>query len=181
MEQTLRVVGKRLPNKENFDKVQGKAEYCATITLPGMLVGKLLHSPHAHARVLRVDASRAERLPGVKAVISKKDSPKKIFTWNVMTFQLPEGELQDMYLFDEVVRYPGEPVAAVAAINEEVARQALDLIEVDYEVLPAVFSLMRQQSLRRLWYTRICSKTSVFLPVRFLVTVMWKKTLPNRT
>ncbi|MBN2466555.1 MAG: molybdopterin-dependent oxidoreductase [Deltaproteobacteria bacterium] len=141
MQEELRVVGKRVPVKENFDKVQGKADYCATITLPGMLVGKLLHSPHAHARVVSVDTSRAEGLQGVKAVVTKKDDPRKIFTWNVMTYQLPDGEPQDQYIFDDVVRYVGEPVAAVAAVNEEIAKKAVDLIEVEYDVLPAVFSV----------------------------------------
>lgn len=141
MHKELKVVGKRLPLKENYDKVTGKAEYCTTISLPGMLVGKVLHSPHAHARILAIDVSRAEAIPGVKAVITAKDVPRKIFTINVMTFQLPEGEPQDMFLFGDEVRYVGEPVAAVAAINEEVAREALAAINVEYEVLPAVFDI----------------------------------------
>lgn len=137
----LKVVGKRLPLKESYDKVTGKAEYCTTVSLPGMLVGKVLRSPHAHARVLKVDATGAEAIPGVKAVVSGKDVAQKIYTLNVMTYQLPDGEPQDMLLFGDVVRYVGEPVAAVAAVNEEVARKALAAIVVDYEVLPAIFDI----------------------------------------
>ena len=141
MQNELRVVGKRVPLKESYEKVTGKAEYCTTVSLPGMLVGKILRSPHAHARVLKVDDSKAEAIPGVKAVVSGKDVPQKIYTLNVMTYQLPEGEPQDMFLFGNRVRYVGEAVAAVAAVNEEVARAALAAIEVEYEVLPAVFDI----------------------------------------
>ncbi len=141
MQNELKVVGKRFPLKESYDKVTGKAEYCTTVSLPGMLVGKVLRSPHAHARILKIDASKAEAIPGVKAVVTGKDVPQKIFTINVMTYQLPDGEPQDMFLFGDEVRYVGEPVAAVAAVNEEVARAALAAIDVAYEVLPAVFDI----------------------------------------
>jgi xanthine dehydrogenase molybdenum-binding subunit len=135
------VVGKRLPLAEAFEKVTGRAEYCSTLALPGMLVGKVLRSPHAHARVLKVDVSNAEVLPGVRAVVCSKDVPRKMFTYNVMTFQLPGGEINDMLLFDDKMRYVGDAVAAVAAVNEVVAREALSLIEVEYEVLPAAFTI----------------------------------------
>lgn len=141
MDDDLRVVGKRVAAVDAYQKVTGTAEYCTNISLPGMLVGKVLRSPHAHARVVKVDGSKAEVLPGVKAVVSHQDVPRKVFTYNVMTYQLPEGELQDMYLFDHKVRYIGDPVAAVAAVNEEVANEALRLIDVEYEPLPAVFTV----------------------------------------
>jgi len=142
MGEALSVVGKRVPVKENYDKVQGKAEYCGSIALPGMLVGKLLFSPYAHARVVKIDTTRAESLQGVKAVVSKKAAPRRLFTWNAMVYQIPDGgDPPDQYIFDDVVRYIGEPVAAVAAVNEEVARTALDLIEVEYEELPAVLTV----------------------------------------
>ena len=97
--------------------------------------------PHAHARVLSVDTSQAKAIPGVKAVVTGSDFPRIIFSTNIMTYQLPEGEPQDMMLFGDVVRYIGDPVAAVAAVNEEIAREALAAIEVSYEVLPAVFDI----------------------------------------
>ncbi|MGD8386193.1 MAG: molybdopterin-dependent oxidoreductase [Desulfobacteraceae bacterium] len=141
MQAELNVVGRRLPLKESFEKVTGKAEYCTTVSLPGMLVGKVLRSPHAHARVLKVDTEKAEAIPGVQAVVTSKDVPRKIFSTNVMTYQLLEGEILDMIFFGEVVRYIGEPVAAVAAVNEEAARAALAAIDVKYEVLPGVYTM----------------------------------------
>jgi xanthine dehydrogenase molybdenum-binding subunit len=141
VEKGLKVVGRRLPLAESYDKVTGKAEYCSTLQLPGMLVGKVLRSPHAHAKVLKVDASRAAALPGVKTVVTRDDVPRKLFTWNVMTYQLPGGEINDMLLFDDKMRYKGDAVAAVAAVDEPTANAALALIDVEYDVLPAVFTV----------------------------------------
>ncbi|AGL00671.1 xanthine dehydrogenase family protein molybdopterin-binding subunit [Desulfoscipio gibsoniae] len=141
MGQKLSVVGKSLPLKEAWDKVTGKAQYSTTMNLPGMLVGKILRSPHAHARIVSIDISKARALPGVKAVVTANDFPKKLFTVNVMHWQLDGGELMDMYLFADVARYIGDPIAAVAAVNEEIAKEALALIHVEYEVLPAVFTV----------------------------------------
>jgi len=137
----LSVVGQRKPLAESHQKTIGRADYCSTLRLPGMLVGKVLRSPHAHALVTKVDYSKAEALPGVKAVVSSQDVPRKLFTWNIMTYQLPGGEINDMYLFDSKVRQVGDPVAAVAAVDEPTARRALDLIEVEYEPLPAAFTI----------------------------------------
>ncbi len=139
--QDLRVVGQRLPLAEAYEKVTGRAEYCSTIRLPGMLVGKILRSPHPHAKVLSVDTSKAEALAGVRAVVSGKDFTPKPYTWNVMTYQLPGGEINDMVLFGDKVRQVGDAVAAVAAVDEPTAKKALELIEVQYEVLPAVFTI----------------------------------------
>ena len=108
----LRVVGKSIPLKESYEKVTGRAEYCTTVSMRGMLVGKILRSPHAHARVLSVDTSKAEVIPGVMAVITRDDVPQKVYTTNVMTYQLPDGEPHDMIMFDKVVRCVGDPVAA---------------------------------------------------------------------
>ncbi|MFH1113746.1 MAG: molybdopterin cofactor-binding domain-containing protein [Pseudomonadota bacterium] len=141
MGDSLKVVGERVAAVDAFAKVTGRAEYCTNIRLPQMLVGKVLRSPHAHARVVRVDGSKAEALPGVKAVVTRGDVPRKVYTYNVMTYQLPDGEIQDMFLFDYKVRYLGDPVAAVAAVNEQVADEALKLIEVEYEPLPAAFNV----------------------------------------
>ncbi len=141
MGDALRVVGKNIPLKESYEKVTGRAEYCTTVSMGGMLVGKILRSPHAHARVLSVDTSKAEAIPGVMAVITRDDVPQKVYTTNVMTYQLPDGEPHDMVMFDKVVRCVGDPVAAVAAVNEPAARAALEAIEVEYEVLPAVFNI----------------------------------------
>lgn len=141
MAEDLKVVGQRLIPKENIDKATGRAEYCTTVSLPGMLVGKVLRSPHAHAKVLSVNTSEAKKIPGVKAVVTGKDFPRIVYSNNVMTYQCADGEPQDMILFGDVVRYIGEPVAAVAAVNEAVARMALSAIDVSYDVLPAVFTI----------------------------------------
>jgi len=137
----LSVVGQRKPLAEAYDKATGRADYCSTLRLPGMLVGKALRSPHAHAKVLKVDYSKAEALPGVVAVVSGQDVKPKLYTWNVMTYQLPGGEIQNMTLFADRVRQVGDAVAAVAAVDEPTARKALSLIDVEYEVLPAVFTI----------------------------------------
>ncbi|MDW8105088.1 MAG: xanthine dehydrogenase family protein molybdopterin-binding subunit [Armatimonadota bacterium] len=107
----LRWLGKRIPRVEGVDKVTGRAKYTYDIQLPGLLYGKILRSPHPRARVRSIDASQAERLPGVRAVIT--DLAKEVL-------------------------YAGEEVAAVAAESEEIARDALQLIRVDYELLPFV-------------------------------------------
>lgn len=141
MPESLSVVGQRKPLAESFDKAIGKADYCSTLRLPGMLVGKVLRSPYAHAKVLKVDYSKAEALPGVAAIVSGQDVKPIMYTWNVMTYQLPGGEINDMVLFGDHVRQVGDAVAAVAAVDEPTARKALSLIEVEYEELPAVFTI----------------------------------------
>jgi len=126
------VVGKRVPLKDASEKVSGRALFTGDMTLPGMLHAKILRSPYAHARVLRVDTSQAEKLPGVKAVLSKNNAPRVKVP---VSFDVPS----DKVAFDEKVCYVGDEVAAVAAISEEIAEKALKLIKVDYEELPAVF------------------------------------------
>lgn len=131
----LTVVGKDLPRIDGIVKATGKAEFAADITLPGMLVGKILRSPFPHAKILHVDISKAERLPGVKAVVTGKDHPGHGFG----TVPNYKPFLDNQMLQRDKVRYIGDGVAAVAAIDEDTAMEALRLVEVDYEVLPAVF------------------------------------------
>jgi CO/xanthine dehydrogenase Mo-binding subunit len=126
-------VGRRVPMLDARERVSGAAMFAGNVELPGMLWGKILRSPHAHARIIRLDASRAERLPGVRAVLTGEkllDSPLNPYYGPV----LPDRPLVAI----EKVRYAGEPVAAVAAVDEDVAREALDLIEVVYEDLPVL-------------------------------------------
>jgi len=134
MSETLdfNIIGKRQASVDAQAKARGEARYAADIRLPGMLWGKILRSKHPHARVLHIDTSRAEKLPGVKGVITAKDLPDKKFGFvRTSADQYP--------LARDKVRYIGDEVAAVAAIDEDIAEEALDLIRVDYEVLPAVF------------------------------------------
>ena len=135
-----KVVGTRPLRHDALDKVTGRARYGADVHLPGMLYGRVLRSPHAHARIKRIDASRALALPGVKAVVTGRDFPQ------------PSGKIADLgegafmnYLFltnnclaYEKALYKGHAVAAVAATTPEIAEEALALIHVDYEVLPHV-------------------------------------------
>lgn len=126
------VVGKRLPRVDGPAKASGAARYTADLSLPGMLHGRVLRSPTPHARVLNIDASRAERLPGVRAVVTGKDFGS--FKYGFLPHTRDEAPLA----LDKV-RFIGDEVAAVAAIDEDTAEEALELIQVDYEELPAVF------------------------------------------
>ena len=112
-------------------KVLGRAQYAGDLKWPGMLHGKVLRSPYPHARIVRIDTSAAQALPGVRAVLTGRNS--SAVPWGVH-----HKERRTLAL-DEV-RFAGEEVAAVAAISEEIARDALDLIEVEYEELPAILS-----------------------------------------
>jgi xanthine dehydrogenase molybdenum-binding subunit len=136
-------VGKPLARPDVAAKATGAAVYGADVGLPGMLIGRILMSPHAHARVVKIDTSKAKALPGVAAVITHEDVPQLPFTRSVMAEGLPpfayEGENQDQFVLSDKARYIGDWIAAVAAVYVYTAERALDLIEVEYEELPAVF------------------------------------------
>ncbi|MCH7606716.1 MAG: xanthine dehydrogenase family protein molybdopterin-binding subunit [Chloroflexi bacterium] len=136
----FKVVGTRPIRHDGADKVTGRARYSADISLPGMLHGKVLRSPHAHARIKSIDTSAAEALPGVKAVITAADieHPSGIATDQGEGAMVNFGFLSNNVLADEKVLYKGHAVAAVAATNPHVAEQAAGLINVEYEVLPPV-------------------------------------------
>lgn len=137
----LSVVGKRVPRWAAHEKATGAAKFLADIKLPGMLVGKLLFSPYAHAKIMNIDTSKAEKVPGVEAVITWEDVPKKLYNPNKqdMINVHPELELKDTYVLSEKARFVGDRIAAVAAVDAATAQRALSLIEVAYDVLPAVF------------------------------------------
>ncbi len=137
-----RVIGTRPVRPDGVDKVTGRAEYGADIRLEGMLYGAVLRSPHAHARITRIDTSKAAALPGVKAVITNADFPKQ----EAGTLDLGEGSANPVWLVENVLAgtkalYHGHAVAAVAATDLHVAEDALALIEVEYEVLPPVIDV----------------------------------------
>ena len=127
-EAELVVVGKPGPRVEAADMVSGRAKYTHDINLPGMLYAKTLRSPYAHARIVRIDTRRAEALPGVKALLTHKDLSD--MPW---PFQGPNAKL-----LDTTLRYVGDEVAIVAAVDEPTAADAIRLIEVEYEELPFV-------------------------------------------
>jgi len=130
------VIGTRVHRVDGPEKVTGSAKYTFDLTLPNMLYGKILRSPHPHAKILNIDTSKAEKLIGLKAIVTGKDTiGKKQGIWR----RFPEL-CDEEILCRTKVRYIGDPVAAVAAIDEATAEEALDLIEVEYELLPAVFN-----------------------------------------
>jgi len=135
-------IGKRIIRPDGVDKVTGRANFGADLSLPGMLTGRVLRSPHAHAKIKSIDTSKAEALPGVKAVITSAD-------WPDMASEMAEaGESQVNFkdlsancLARDKVLYDGHAVAAVAATSDSIAEEALSLIKVDYEVLPHVIDV----------------------------------------
>ncbi|MGE5817342.1 MAG: 4-hydroxybenzoyl-CoA reductase subunit alpha [Deltaproteobacteria bacterium] len=130
------VIGKSVPKIDARDKVTGRAKYTGDLKVPGMLIGKILRSPHAHARILNIDTSKAKELPGVEAVITGKDVPSTFYG-------ISPARYDETILAIQKVIQVGDKVAAVAAVDEETAIKALGLIEVEYEVLPAVFDPLR--------------------------------------
>ena len=130
----LAVIGKRVPKVDVWGKVTGETRYTDDLQLPRMAFGKLLRSPHPHALIKRIDTSRAKALPGVYAVITGHDLPPVKFGI------LPVSQDEEA-LCTEKVRYVGDAVAAVAAVDEETAERACRLIDVEYEPLPALMSV----------------------------------------
>ena len=141
-ERQWKVVGTTPLRPDGVDKVTGRAQFGADMHLPNMLIGLVLRSPHAHARIKSIDTSKAQALPGVKAVITSAD------LCDLPSEFVPAGEMMVNYrdmtrnvMAREKALYEGHAVAAVAAINEAVAAQALTLIDVQYEVLPHVLDV----------------------------------------
>ena len=139
----LQVIGKRLPRVDAKERVTGQAIYPADLALPGMVHAKLLRSPHAHARIVRIDTSRAEALKGVLAVVTAAD-----FAELPVGATIPMGETgYDMWMVAALniargkVHWVGQPVAGVAAVDVHVAEAALALIEVEYEPLAPVLDI----------------------------------------
>ena len=119
------------------DKVEGKALYSGDLSLPGMLCGMILRSPFPHAKLIRINTEKALRLPGVKAIVTGEDTPK--VKYGVIS---RSPKYMDEYpLAVDKVRFIGDEVAAVAAIDPDAALEALELIEVEYEALPGIFSI----------------------------------------
>src|SRR3981189_2225675 len=134
-------IGQRTIRPDAADTVTGRAAFAADTTMPGMIWGKVLRSPHPHARIRSIDTSKAEALPGVKAMVTARD---------IVDFPVDKSVMlgiQDMrwmcrnVMAREKALFPGHPVAAVAATSEAIAAQACALIEVDYEVLPGAIEI----------------------------------------
>ncbi len=138
-----KVVGTRAPRLDGLDKVTGVARFGADIQLAGMLHGKILTSPHAHARIRSINTSKAEAVPGVKGVVTAKDLP--IFKEQPLDLSAENlrnaRTMAEYFLGNEKVLFVGHPVAAVAATSPHIAEEAAQLIEVDYEILPSVLTI----------------------------------------
>ncbi len=128
------LIGKGMQRVDAVAKATGQALFSADLALPRMIYGKVLRSPYPHAKILRIDTSRAAKLPGVKAVVTGHDSSDE--KWGVFRYTQDQR-----FLPVDRVRFIGEEIAAVAAIDEDIALEALALIKVDYEELPAVFTV----------------------------------------
>lgn len=137
---TSKVVGTSPARKDAVAKVTGAAMYTDDFFVPGMLTGRLVHSPHAHARVRSVDKSKALALPGVIAVICHEDLPDIEYSTAGHPWSMDPShrDIADRKIFADVARYVGDVVAGVVAEDDVTARRAAELVEIDYEVLPFV-------------------------------------------
>ncbi|SVC25976.1 uncharacterized protein METZ01_LOCUS278830, partial [marine metagenome] len=141
--QEFKWVGKRPIRPDGVDKVTGRAKFGADMHLPGMLIGRVLRSPHAHARIRSIDTTKAASLPGVKAVVTGSDFPPPPPPVWEAAGEVPVNfrDLARNVMARDKALYDGHAVAAVAATSAAIAEEAIDLIEVDYEVLPHVIDV----------------------------------------
>ncbi|MBI4199927.1 MAG: xanthine dehydrogenase family protein molybdopterin-binding subunit [Chloroflexi bacterium] len=143
-----RYIGKRTPKYDALERVTGQALFAADLHLPGMLHGKVLRSPHPHALIKRIDTRKAEALPGVKAVVTAADLPPPERAQGMLGGELLISimDLRRLTIAHDKALFEGHAIAAVAATTPEVAEEALDLIQVDYEVLPPVENALEAMS-----------------------------------
>src|SRR6266511_2931236 len=135
----MKAVGARLPRYDGVAHVTGRTQYVDDIRVRGTLWTKALRSPHHHAAIKKLDTSKAEALPGVQAVVTHKDVPHNVYG-HLEALGIPADE--PLLAMDDV-RYKGQPIAAVAAVDEDTARSAVDLIEIEYEEKPAFFDMRK--------------------------------------
>ena len=172
MGKDYRYVGKLMPRQDAADIVTGTVQYMDDRKFQNLLYGKVLRSPYAHANIKKIDKSKAEALPGVRAVVTWEDIPD----WR-------GGTPRNVRILDKKVRYVGDAVALVAATTEEIAEEALDLIDVEYEVLPAVFDIDSACSMTISLETscRAARSSTGLIASRELCRVTWARDLPKRT
>ncbi len=135
MNENYKIIGRSVPRMDGVEKVTGSAKYTSDLKFPNMLYGKILTSPHAHARILSIDTSEAEKLPGVKAVITHRDVPD-------LKYGISPARWDENIFCIDKVRFVGDKVAAVACLDEDTCYRALRLIRVVYEELPAVLDFL---------------------------------------
>ena len=134
------LIGQKIPRIDSWELVTGKGEFTGDVVLPGMLHGRILRSPVAHGRILNIDVSRAKKLYGVRAVLTGKDVPQKLYGAGSGGAPVPGAVPDEQILCVEKVRYMGDPIVAVAAVDRDTAEEALQLIDFEIEELPSVFS-----------------------------------------
>ena len=134
MARQFSVVGKRTTRIDAYERVTGQAKYAKDVQLPGMLYSRVLRSPHPHARILSIDTSKAEHFPGVRSIIDHNNAKVR---WS------SGSRTAKRFIFNNPVRYVGDPVAVVAATDPHIAEDALGLIEINYEKFP--MSLMPER------------------------------------
>src|SRR5882724_3835778 len=139
-EKEFSVVGKRIPRIDAYERVTGQAQYTGDIQLPGMLYARVLRSPYPHAKIVSIDTSKAEKLPGVKAVIHHGNAK---IPWS------SGGHTHPRFIFNNPVRFVGDAVAAVAATDRHIAEEALGLIDVKYEKIPMCWTPTRPSNRTR--------------------------------
>lgn len=157
-------VGKSVPRIDGKGIVTGQTKYAFDVSFPNMLIGKMIRSPHPHARILRIDTSKAEKFPGVKAIITAKDTYNIKFGSNEYFFP---HTVDQMALESEKVRYVGDEIGAVAAIDQETAEAAIKLIDVQYELLPHVVDVQEAMKPGAPQIHEAMNNIAVILPVNF--------------
>ena len=157
-------VGKSVPRIDGLGMVTGQTKYVYDVSFPNMLVGKMIRSPHAHARIRSIDTSEAEKLSGVYAIVTARDTHNIKFGSNEYFFPHTTDQ---MAIEADKVRYIGDEVGAVAAIDEETAEKALKLIKVDYEVLPHVTDMEEAMKPGAPLIHESLNNIAVILPVNF--------------
>src|SRR4030066_925886 len=130
MVKEYKVVGKKVERVDAFERLVGEAKFASDIYLPGMLYVKILRSPHPHVKVVKIDTARAQALPGVKGILTPGDVP------DFAIHKRPTPPVFQMPVLASIARYAGDEILAVAAVDEETAENALELIRIDYEILP---------------------------------------------
>lgn len=157
-------VGKSVPRIDGRGMVTGQTKYVFDMAFSNMLVGKMIRSPHPHARIKSIDTSEAEKLPGVRAVITAQDTHAIKFGSNEYFFP---HTIDQMAIEAEKVRYVGDEIGAVAAVDEETADKALELIRVEYEILPAVVDVLEAMKPDAPQIHNSLNNIAVILPVNF--------------
>ena len=160
----LEPVGKSVPRIDGRGIVTGQTKYVFDVSFPNMLIGKMIRSEHPHARILSIDTSKAEKLPGVKAIITAKDTYNIKYGSNEYFFPHTVDQLA---IENEKVRYIGDEIGAVAAVDEETAIAALKLIDIKYEVLPSVTDMLEAMKPGAPQIHDALNNIGVILPVNF--------------